>query len=217
MRRTKEEAARTREAILEGALACFDRYGITSATVEQIARAAGVTRGAVYHHFAGKREILRAIRERVSLPFLDRADVTLLREDGSSPLGRIELFLLGIVDALEKDRRHCQTVTVMQLRCEYVGELAEELASGMRNLDRLAKALEAAYREARATGELAPDLAPELAALETLMFMNGLVRLWILHGSGAAIRRNARAAIAAHVRLRRANREQSRSAAQGPA
>jgi len=204
MRRTKEEAARTREAIVEGALACFDRYGITSSTVEQIAAEAGVTRGAVYHHFAGKRDILRAIRERVSLPFLDQADIALLREHECSPLDRIERFLLGVIDTLEKDPLHCRAVTVMQLRCEYVGELAAELAVGVRNIDRLAKAFEGAYHEARATGVLAQGIAPEIAALETIMFMNGLVRLWIVHGKGAAVRRNARAAIEAHVRLRRA-------------
>ena len=211
MRRTKEEAARTREAIVEGALACFDRYGITSSTVEQIAAEAGVTRGAVYHHFAGKREILRAIRELVSLPFLDRADTALLREHECSPLERIERFLLGIVDALENDPLHCRAVTVMQLRCEYVGELAEELASGVRNVDRLGKALQSAYREARASGELAKDLDPETAAVETLMFMNGLVRLWIVHASGATVRRSARAAIEAHLRLRRAARQGPRA------
>jgi TetR/AcrR family acrAB operon transcriptional repressor len=204
MRRTKEEAARTREAILEGALACFDRYGITSATVEQIAREAGVTRGAVYHHFSGKRDILRAIRERVSLPLLDQADTALLRQPDSTALERIERFLLSIVDGLEKDRRKRRALTVMHLRCEYVGELAEELAAGVRNLDRLAKALEGAYREARAAGQLAPGIAPPIAALETIMFMNGLVRLWILHSNGGAIRRHAREAIAAHVLLRRA-------------
>jgi TetR/AcrR family acrAB operon transcriptional repressor len=204
MRRSKEEAALTREAILEGALACFDRYGITSSTVEQIAREAGVTRGAVYHHFAGKREILRAIRERVSLPFLDQADTALLRQGESGALERIERFLLALVDALENDPRKRLALTVMQLRCEYVGELAGELAAGVRNVDRLAKALEAAYREARAAGELAEGIVPSVAALETVMFMNGLVRLWIVHSAGAALRRNARAAIAQHVRLRRA-------------
>lgn len=202
MRRTKEEAARTREAILEGALACFDRYGITSATVEQIAREAGVTRGAVYHHFAGKRDILRAIRERVSLPLLDQADTALLRQPDSTALERIERFLLSIVDGLENDRRKRRALTVMQLRCEYVGELAGELAAAVRNVDRLSKALERAYREARAGGELAPALTPEVAALETVMFMNGLVRLWIVHANGATLRRRARAAILAHVRLR---------------
>jgi TetR/AcrR family acrAB operon transcriptional repressor len=204
MRRSKEEAARTREAILEGALACSDRYGITSSTVEQIAREAGVTRGAVYHHFAGKREILRAIRERVSLPFLDQADTTLLRQGESGALQRIERFLLALVHALENDPRKRLALTVMQLRCEYVGELAGELAAGVRNVDRLTKALEAAYREAHGAGELAGGVDPAIAALETVMFMNGLVRLWVVHRAGAALRHHAREAIAQHVRLRRA-------------
>jgi len=98
-----------------------------------------------------------------------------------------------------------------------VGELAGELAAAVRNIDRLAKALEAAYREAAASGDLAPGLAPEIAALETIMFMNGLVRLWVVHGSGAAVRRNARAVIESHVRLRRASRGKARRAARGPA
>ncbi len=86
MRRTKEEAARTRQAIVSAALACFDRYGIARSTLERIAACAGVSKGAIYHHFAGKREVLREIREQVSLPFLDEADTTLLRrgEPGAS-------------------------------------------------------------------------------------------------------------------------------------
>lgn len=204
MRRTREEAERTRESILAGALECFDRHGIASSTIEQIACAAGVTRGAVYHHFAGKREILRAIRERVSLPMLDAADTALLRQPDSTALERIERFLLSILDGLEKDSRQRQALTVMQLRCEYVGELAGELTAGVRNLERLSKALEGAYREARAAGELAPGITPRVAALETVMFLSGLVRLWVVHASGAALRRDSRAAIVAHVRLRRA-------------
>ena len=92
----------------------------------------------------------------------------------------------------------------MQFRCEYVGPLGEELGTTLRNIERLTKALEGAYRESRAAGELASGLSPRIAALETMMFMNGLLRLWIVHGSRSSIRRNARAAIKAHVRLRRA-------------
>lgn len=207
MRRTKEEAARTREAIVRAALACFDRYGIANSTLEQIACCAGVSKGAVYHHFAGKREILREIRDQVSLPLLDQADTTLLRRGAPGALGRIERFLLGILDALEKDGRKRVALTVMQLRCEYVGEMSKELGAAVRNIDRLTKALEGAYRQARAAGDLARGLAPRIAALETMMFMNGLLRLWIVHGSRTSIRRNARVAIKAHMRLRRAVHE----------
>jgi TetR/AcrR family acrAB operon transcriptional repressor len=204
MRRTKEEAARTREAIVEAALACFDRYGIAASTLEQIARAAGVSKGAVYHHFSGKRAILHAIRERVSLPLLDEADVTLLRSGAGHPaLDRVERFLLGILQSLEKDPRKRQALGVMQLRCEYVGDMAAELGAVVRNVGRLAKAFEGAYREARAAGELAHGVEPRVAALETVMFMNGMLRLWIVHGSGSPLRRNARAAIRAHVHMKR--------------
>jgi AcrR family transcriptional regulator len=203
MRRTKEEAARTREAIVESALACFDRYGIAASTLAQIARGAGVSKGAVYHHFSGKRAILRAIRERVSLPLLDAADVTLLRSGGEPALDRVEGFLLGILQSLEKDARKRQALAIMQLRCEYVGEMAEELDAVVRNVGRLAKAFEAAYREARAAGELARGVQPRIAALETVMFMNGMLRLWIVHGGGPRVRRNARAAIHAHVHMKR--------------
>src|SRR5262245_49655740 len=51
MRRTKEEAALTRAAIVEAGLACFDRHGINGTTLDDIAAEAGVTKGAIYHHF----------------------------------------------------------------------------------------------------------------------------------------------------------------------
>jgi TetR/AcrR family acrAB operon transcriptional repressor len=204
MRRTKEEAALTRAAIVTGALACFDRYGITHSTVEQIAKSAGVTRGAVYHHFAGKHEILRAIRDQVSLPLLDAADTALLKQGDLKALERVERFLLGMLDAIESDPRKRRALAVMQLRCEYVGDMAGQLGAAVRNTDRLTKAFQAAYEDARDAGQLAPGLTPEIAALETTMFISGLLRLWIVHGTRTAMRRNARAAIEAHVRLRRA-------------
>ena len=64
MRRTKEEAARTRRDIVEAALACFDSHGIAGTTLEQIAAEAKVTKGAVYWHFTGKAEILVVEGER---------------------------------------------------------------------------------------------------------------------------------------------------------
>src|SRR5437773_2309282 len=104
MRRTKEDAARTRAAIMEAALSCFDRHGIAGSTMAQIAAAAHVTKGAVYHHFGGKREILHELREAVSLPLLDEADTELLQARGLPALERVEHFLLRILDALEHDQ-----------------------------------------------------------------------------------------------------------------
>src|ERR1700675_3362583 len=105
MRRTKEDAARTRAAIMEAGLSCFDRHGIAGSTLAQIAAGARVTKGAVYHHFGGKRQILHELRERVALPMLDEADTKLLKARELPALERVERFLLGILDGLENDRR----------------------------------------------------------------------------------------------------------------
>ncbi len=124
MRRTKEDAARTRASIMEAALLCFDRHGIAGSTLDQIAGEAKVTKGAVYHHFGGKRQILHELRERVSLPMLDEADTELLHARELPALDRVENFLLGILDSLENDKRKRRTLAVMQFKCEYVDDLS---------------------------------------------------------------------------------------------
>ena len=204
MRRTKEEAARTRQGIVEAALACFDRHGIAHTTLEQIASEANVTKGAVYWHFRGKREILHAIREEVSLPLLDRADCTLLSRTERPPLERVARFLEGMVETVENDPRTRRALTVMQFKCEYADELVHELDDMHRNNDRLVKALENAYEEARKSGALNPALSPRIAALDTMAFLAGLVRLSLLDRTRNGMRKNASALIRAHIASRRA-------------
>lgn len=204
MRRTKEEAAKTRATIVEGALACFDRYGIANSTLEQIAHESGVTRGAVYHYFGSKREILREIREQVSVPLLDEADTAMLKDGEVPALERVERFLLGVLRALEKDPRKRIAFTIMQFKCEYVLDMGAELECAARSTGQMVHAFEAAYRQAERDGELAPGLTPRIAALETIMFLSGLLRLWLLGGSRSDYRRNAAAIVSAHVQARRA-------------
>jgi TetR/AcrR family acrAB operon transcriptional repressor len=204
MRRTKEDAAKTREAIVTAALACFERHGIGQATLAQIAAEAGVTKGAIYWHFSNKTEIFRALREQVSLPLLDRADTTLLHGGDAPALDRVEKFLDATLGTLERDRRTREALGVMHFKCEYVESLAEELDDGRRNGRRLAKALESAYADARRSGHLRRDLTPRVAAVETLGFLTGLTRLWLLDRGHCGYRRDARAALRAHVESRRA-------------
>jgi TetR/AcrR family acrAB operon transcriptional repressor len=202
MRRTKEEAANTRATIVEAALRCFDRHGIASSTLEQIACEAGVTKGAVYHHFEGKREILGAIRDELTLPFLDEADTALLRASEIPALERIERFLVDHVTSLEHDARKRCALSVMLFKCEYVGELQEQLATWRRNNDRLVKAFESAYRQAREAGETRECVMPRAAAVETIMFFSGLMRLWLLDDRREGLRKDAKAAVRTHVRCR---------------
>jgi TetR/AcrR family acrAB operon transcriptional repressor len=128
LRRTKRESEGTRRRILAAARKVFARQGVTRTTLEEIADAASVTRGAIYWHFADKNELFFAMREQVAVPMIDQIDLALRRSDGSDPLAGVERFLLGILEALESDARARQTFQIMGFKCEYVGEFERELA-----------------------------------------------------------------------------------------
>jgi AcrR family transcriptional regulator len=65
-RRTQaERAAETRDALIAAARPLFAAQGFAEAALETIVRAAGVTRGALYHHFADKTELFAAVFEQV--------------------------------------------------------------------------------------------------------------------------------------------------------
>ncbi len=56
----RREGVSTRDAILEGAVAVFERDGYQAASIDSIAAAAGVSRRTIYHHFETKNDILVA-------------------------------------------------------------------------------------------------------------------------------------------------------------
>ncbi|OBB94243.1 TetR/AcrR family transcriptional regulator [Mycobacterium sp. 852002-40037_SCH5390672] len=65
-RRTQaERAAETRHALMGAARPLFASVGFADASLETIVRDAGVTRGALYHHFADKTELFAAVFEQV--------------------------------------------------------------------------------------------------------------------------------------------------------
>ena len=66
MRRTKEEAEQTRQDLLDAALTVFSQKGYTATRLEDVARTAGVTRGAIYHHFGSKADLYGALIEEAN-------------------------------------------------------------------------------------------------------------------------------------------------------
>lgn len=99
-RKTAEEAAKTRSAIVDAALVVFAEKGPAAAQLDDVASRAGVTRGAVYHHFAGKDELLQVVlAERWALA---TAPVLAPLE---TEQGRVALrgFVLAYLEALDHD------------------------------------------------------------------------------------------------------------------
>ncbi|TIW32907.1 MAG: TetR family transcriptional regulator, partial [Mesorhizobium sp.] len=131
MRRTKAEAERTREAVLAGAIDVFLERGVTRATLEQIASAAGVTRGAIYWHFKDKQEIFIALERRANLPNDElgaRLEARLAAEPELDPLAELKDAIEEGLRAFEKDPERSRILTILWLRCDYSEELLPALA-----------------------------------------------------------------------------------------
>ncbi|HEX6116956.1 MAG TPA: helix-turn-helix domain-containing protein [Solirubrobacterales bacterium] len=70
--RRQEHALDTRESLVAAARALFAERGYAATPIEEIARSARVTKGALYHHFADKRELFKAACRSVQLDWVDR-------------------------------------------------------------------------------------------------------------------------------------------------
>lgn len=63
--RMAERSEETRDALIEAARTLFAERGFAAVSIEEIVRAARLTRGALYHHFDSKEDLFRAVYERV--------------------------------------------------------------------------------------------------------------------------------------------------------
>jgi AcrR family transcriptional regulator len=86
-RRTQaERSLATRSALIAAARPLFAERGYAGVSTEEIVGAAGVTRGALYHHFAGKRELFAAVYEQIEAELSDRIATEALDGGATAPL-----------------------------------------------------------------------------------------------------------------------------------
>lgn len=122
VRKTKIQAEATRDAILDAAERLFEVHGLSRTTLQDIASAAGVTRGAIYWHFSGKRELFDSLMERVFLPF--ESAVLLLdsqsNESVQEKLSQHAIYLFKSILVNDRLRRFFEITTH---KIEYVDEI----------------------------------------------------------------------------------------------
>src|SRR5947209_952346 len=92
-----EQSEATRSALVAAARTLFAERGYAAVGTEEIVRAAGVTRGALYHQFADKRDLFRAVFEQVDAEVVQRiAERALSRDD---PLDALRTGVVEWLDA----------------------------------------------------------------------------------------------------------------------
>lgn len=169
-RRTKEDAEKTREALLDAAERVFLQRGVTPATLNEIAKEAGLTRGAVYWHFEDKIAIFRAMHERVKQP-LDMLFDEMTA--GPNPLEGLRALSIRVLQMVGQDDHIRNVFTILRLRSEDLHCGDSEFA---RDLNQKREHLLTKFEWIFGQAALAPGLTPRMAALGLHAYFNGILK-----------------------------------------
>ena len=177
-RRTKEDAAVTREQLLDAAERVFRAQGAARTSLAEVAAAAGVTRGAVYWHFRDKSDLFSAMCERAQLPLetsLERVATT----PQENPLRALEAQMVVPLTRLATDPR---AQAVFEVLCDR-GQLTADLAPIGQRCQRERSAclshVEQLLQQAVDAGQLPSDTDTALATRALHGFISGLMREWV--------------------------------------
>ena len=198
-RRTKEDADATRNALLDAAELVFYEKGVARASLNEIAQAAGATRGAIYWHFKDKVDLFNAMMDRVTLPLeeaCNAGEAACLTE----PLLRLRSVVERLLDNIESDTHTRRVFEIAMYRIEYVSELSgvreRHLAAHARFHALLARDLELAAQEASLA--LPMNVSKAAAGLQALF--DGLLQSWMLGNASFDLLATGRATVEAYLR-----------------
>jgi AcrR family transcriptional regulator len=168
-RRTQaERRATTRAALLEAAARGLSRYGYGNLILEQVAKDAGYTRGALYHLFDGKEDLARAVVKWVATTW--EQEVWWPAQEESGPAAVLLALARGHIVYCRREVAR----SIMALRVEFggrehsIGRLVETIVNA--NARRWADLITAG----RAAGEIPPGPPAEQLAAAAIGALEGL-------------------------------------------
>ena len=197
VRKTKQEALETRQQLLDAAETLFHAQGVSQTSLQDIAAATGMTRGAVYWHFKNKAELFTALMDRATLP-LEAAppEAPCLQEPGLPALQWSLLHLFHLATHCTRTRRAFE---IALQKLDFSGELQSlalrKMEAHQRWTERHRANLDAAVRQ----GLLPASLNTQQAATGLVSLCHGLLHHWLLNPSAFDLPQVGEAAVGAYL------------------
>ncbi|APW45976.1 TetR family transcriptional regulator [Rhodoferax antarcticus] len=178
-RRTKADAQATRQQLLQAAVRVFAEKGVSRTSLQDIAEAAGTTRGAIYWHFKNKADLFNAMMDDALLP-MEQAMQHIGHDPAQDPLAELEYALLQTMRDIVSNASTRAVFEIAIMKVEYVDELLgikerhiQAFADGTREITR-------SLREAAGRRGIHLPVNPEVAAHGLHALMVGLIHSWML-------------------------------------
>ncbi len=178
MRRTKEESENTRAAILTAAELLFLKKGVSHTSLEQIAKQAGVTRGAVYWHFQNKAHLFNEMLNQVRLPAEQIAE-QISQCDPNNPIIGLRNLCVGSLLIMGANERKRRIFTILLRRCEFTDDLRDAEQRHEAFINEFIDLCEQLFSEPATAIRLHADITPRMAALSLHAMLLGLLSDWL--------------------------------------
>lgn len=181
-RKTKQEAERTHQALLDSATQLFMRQGVAKTTLNDIARTAGMTRGAVYWHFENKDAVIQALWERNASMLHYTFTNELMHLDPQLPDRHFRKVLKQLLRSVVEQPEIGQVIRIVMHSVEFTEEqtpLQQFLNSKHQVIH---EAMEQALLTLQGQDALASSLPAKLLAQSTLCYLLGLIHVYLEPG-----------------------------------
>ncbi|WP_027365649.1 TetR/AcrR family transcriptional regulator [Desulfotruncus alcoholivorax] len=146
----------TRDKIILSAVELFEKKGYHTTTIQEISENAGVSKGAVFHYFPNKTEILFVIHERFINVLLEKATHVLHRTDFNAAR-KLQQLIIDLVQLIADFKPY---VVVFFQEYKYIGE--DRLAIIKAKRDQCEKIFWSVVEEGVANGEFRKDLEVDI-------------------------------------------------------
>ena len=180
MGKTKEEALETRNLILDTAETVFSEKGVSRTTLNDIAKAASLTRGAIYWHFKNKADLFEAMLQRVTLP-MDEFMATPDTHPEQQPLAYVRERTLHVVRALATAPRTQRVFDIVMHKVEMVDEMSPIRAQHLIAQQGCISKIEEGFKAAIIKGQLPAHCDARIAAVGLHALIDGLFANWVLN------------------------------------
>jgi len=178
-RRTKADAAATRNSLLDAAERVFYEKGVSRASLTDIASAAGATRGAIYWHFKDKAELFNAMMDRVTHPLRQAINHSTSLAD-TAPLERLRSLMQGVLSTIEHDEHTRRVFEIALYRVEYVEDLRVVRNRHSQECAAFAALIARELSLAAADQDIQLPMPAHIAAMGVQALFDGMLQSWLL-------------------------------------
>ena len=176
MRRTKEDAAKTRQSLVDAALKLFGQRGYSGTTLRLIADEAGCSRGPIYWHFANKEELFEEILAYSQVP-LEQMVAT--HQNSRDPEQAADAFSRQWLRLLIDDSYFRQSFEIFLNKTEFTEAVSNTLVRERALTASLIATFASWVRRYRRENKLKGATSANTVALSMYAYLMGITQSWL--------------------------------------